>query len=51
MSNLEKVNNALMELEGIDFEELPEGLQQAFFMAQSGLMHISVVLEQTGSDE
>ena len=46
MDNLEVVNNALMKLAEIDFEELSEGLQQTFIIAQSALMHISTVLEQ-----
>ena len=51
MNNQEIIDNALMELEGIDFEELPEGLQQSFFIAHSGLMHISTVLENMESEE
>ena len=46
MDNLEVVNNALMKLSEIDFEELSEGLQQTFIIAQSALLHISTVLEQ-----
>ena len=51
MSNLEKIDNALMELEGIDFEEFSEGLQQLFVATHSGLMYISSILEQMESDD
>ena len=51
MSNLEKIDNALMELEGIDFEDLSEELQNLFINSHTILMHISAVLEQTGSDD
>ena len=47
MSNLEKVNNALMELEGIDFDELPEEIQEAVIYTHLTLMNLSTMLEET----
>ena len=49
MSNLEKIDNALMELEGIDFESLNEELQNMFIDVHSSLMHLSIILEQMES--
>ena len=51
MDNLEVVNNTLMKLAEIDFEELSEGLQQTFIIAQSALMHMSAVLEQKENED
>ena len=45
MNNKEVIENSLMVLEGVDFEELPEEVQELFIQAHSLLMHIETILE------
>lgn len=42
---LDCVDNAIMELECVEFEDIPDDLQQEFIQTHTLLLHISMALE------